>query len=156
MSVPAKNDLYNALEALKGQLSKIRAIETSPMKTGGMFSYTPNTQANSINIHKCQDLQTLIEIAAFILMKAANYATAAKTLGVGTYPVFSWMNHSEEAWLNDLRIQVSVVTSHNSKKELTEEIKDLEEFLGKEDRLAIKLKQLADKGLIPSSEEGAQ
>lgn len=139
--IAVRSQLPKALEIITAKLTNIQRVTEGVLKTNGMFTYTPANTAKSINIATSTDLQELIEVYSFLKSKADGYESAAKELGLTTFPVFKWLNYTFDAWKNDLMIRVAVVGSHNEITRLKNQKAELEKFLTKEDQLAALLKE---------------
>jgi len=143
MNTPAiRSQLPIAIEMINKKLEQIRKVTEGTTKTNGMFTYTPNNAAKTINIGTSTDLGELIEIYSFLKLKADNYAASAEELGLNSYPVFKWCNYTFAQWKNDLQIRVAVVSSHNQTKELRDQKTKLEKFLTDDQQLSTLLKEM--------------
>lgn len=143
MDTPAlRSKLYEALEMVDGKLKAIKKVTGKTMVTSGMFSYTPNNQAKSVNIHASTSLSELIEIYSFLREKKSGYDNAAEALGLSSFPQFSWLGYSFENWESDLKIRVAIISSNQEIQKLTLQKKELEKHLTQDDQLGILLKEM--------------
>jgi uncharacterized protein (UPF0303 family) len=86
----------------------------------------------------------LLKILGFLITKKNEYDTAAKMLGLKTYPVFEWGGFTFEAWKNDIEIQVVTITKTNELETLNTTVKELTQHLSSDTRILAALKAAKD------------
>jgi hypothetical protein len=91
--------------------------------TGGIFKYSEVSPAGPIDITIIKDERKLVEIAAFLREREANFAPAAKELGCNVN--FTWFGFTRENWMADLQTRVNIIQIAQKRKEL----RDLEELV---------------------------
>jgi len=134
-----QEEIQTKLALIKKALSEIKDVNGATFKTTGMFSFSP-TSGNGIDIKNNRNLQTLLDMVSFLNAKTKGYADAAEEMGLDTYPKFQWCGYYPEDWKHDIKIRISVLTSHERKRTLTEAKKILENYVTEETKMLQDLK----------------
>jgi hypothetical protein len=74
--------------------------------------------------------------------------SAYSELGRDEYPVVKIEGGTEEEWKQDCMLRIQIIEQKDKLDELNELKKEWEELLDKEDRKAILMKKMANKGLV--------
>ena len=148
-SVAVRSELQVKLAAVNEQLKSIKAESEAPYRTNGEFRFNPAYTANApIFIFKCKDLGLLISILSYLAAQSRNYTIAAQEiLNLKTYPQFSWLGFTFDAWEHDIKIRVNQLTYEERIVNLKKAKTVLEGFMTEDDRLAIALKSLESLGI---------
>lgn len=141
-NVAVRSQLTKALETLNAQLAEIKSASNRQMLTNGNFSYNPASRMSLIDIHRSINLESLLNIGAFLKSKKEAYDSFAQSKGLTSYPVFKWCDYTFDQWDNDLGTRIAVVAAHDQQKKIQSAKDKLERFLTEEDQLAMTLKEL--------------
>lgn len=126
--------IKSGLEIISQKLKNLEEINQKPMQTSCLFKWTPSQNSNSTDISKCQDVELMIHILAYIGNKKQMYQEKAEELGLSSFPVFNWLGFSYEAWENDIKIRIMVVNSKNEHDNLMLAKAKLERHISEEER----------------------
>lgn len=136
------NKTQKALEAVNAKLKALKVITDSNAKTNGEFRFNPAYTGNApIRIYTLTKVSALLSILGYLTAKNNEYNAAAELAKLEQYPAFTWLDYTYDDWKHDLLQRIAIVNSHKTKKRLEKAKAQLQEFLTKEDRLAIFLKE---------------
>ena len=136
--------LQTTIKGLNDKINDIKIMTNKPLLTSGMFKFATQQQSDGINIRKLSNIEMLLKILGFLITKKNEYDTAAKMLGLKTYPVFEWGGFTFEAWKNDIEIQVVTITKTNELETLNTTVKELTQHLSSDTRILAALKAAKD------------
>lgn len=129
--------LAKALSHIDATLKEVKKATDTPYQTNGQFRWNPNyTNNEAIDIHKSKDVMLLVSIYASLNQKSNDYDLATKECNLDKYPIYKWMSYTWDAWKNDLKTRIALVSNDDVIKKLKENRKILEESLTKEQRLS--------------------
>lgn len=135
--------LQIALEKIDLELKALKDVESRAFRTNGQFRFNPGYTGNAaIDIPRTKDIELLISVYSYLMVKDNQYNQAAEELGLSEYPVFKWQGYTWEAWKNDLQLRIDVVAHHEKREKLNKAKQQLSTFLTEEDRLEMTLKNL--------------
>lgn len=127
--------LKEKYDKIINRLSQMHEITVSACKTGGMFTYSPNSpNAAKVDITKATDLAGLLMITGFIIKKREEYDSAIKALELKTAPIFKWLGYAAEDWLHDLKVRVAILTQDEERKLLEGYQAELSKYFSDDDR----------------------
>ncbi len=106
-------DLFNKV---KEKSKKIAANERVNWLTNCSFGFSPNGVHDRVNLQVVSDLNELINIYGFLVIKANSYELAADELGVKQ--TGKWLGYSFDNWKSDVKTRVNLLQLNNERKEL--------------------------------------
>ncbi len=136
--------LQTTIKGLNDKIDGIVNITNKPLLTSGVFKFGANQTDGGINIRKTSGITMLLKILGFLITKKNEYDSAAKVLGLKTYPVFEWGGYTFDGWKNDIEIQVATITNTNELETLKTTVKDLTQHLSSDTRILAALKAAND------------
>jgi hypothetical protein len=133
---------------LQEKKKALLSAEKPKWKTHLSFSYQEEGRnVERINIQVCNDLQILVNIAAFLISKKEYTDKAYQLLNVSKSFPF-WHNFSYEDWMSDISTRVNQLQISSKKKEIEDLEKKLDVLVSPEKRREMELeaitKSLAD------------
>jgi|ERR1035441_110662 hypothetical protein len=133
------------LELLKKVEEKKKQIghaERPSWSTNCVFGYTPDTNAR-INIQVVRDLETMVDIHAFLTTK---YGAYLKSLGAFKLTEkdapFKWLNFTYDQWVADIETRINGLRIKAKKDELSALEGRVNALVSPEQRRAIELEKL--------------
>jgi len=106
-------ELFLSVQAKK---LAIEQAERPCWKTGGDFSFTPNSAHDRTNVQLVTDPRKIVDMYSFLIDRQEKSEKAAQELGV-TYK-FSWLGFSTEEWKSDFVTRVNQLSIQEKRKEL--------------------------------------
>lgn len=137
-----QEEIQNKLALIKKALDGIQNVNTATFRTNGRFQFSP--VGSVIDIKTQRNIQTLLDMVSFLNAKAKGYADAAQEMELDTYPAFTWCGYCPKDWKHDIKIRISVLTSHERKRTLTNAKKVLENYVTEETKMLQDLKAVDD------------
>lgn len=147
LSKRTKDAVRDALEKVNSRLAKMEVAKDQGPRTNGIFHWngradqTPQPNG-SVVINKVTAIALLISILGFLITRKREYDEAAKSLEMDTYPVFMWSKYPLDAWENDIKAQINLITHSSEIERLTKIKTELSKYVSEEDRVMEVLKSL--------------
>ena len=123
------------------QKADIAKAERPKWETNCSFGYNEDSNAGRINLQVVSDVDEITKALAFLISKAAAYATAAEILGQPDAK-FKWMGYTLEQWKSDFQTRVSKIQITASRKKLEAAETALNGLISQEKREEMKLAEL--------------
>ena len=106
-------DLFNTLKAKQKEI----ATASKPRwETSCTIGYNPDVVTDRMNIQTVTDVNKLVELYAFLLMKYEYFNEAASRFNVSVN--FKWMGYTLESWGNDIESRIAQIGVSTKRKEL--------------------------------------
>ena len=132
------------LELLRKVEEKKRQIgnaERPSWETNCSFRYDPNSNAH-INIQVVRELETLVEIHAFLNRKEVDFEFSANTLKLDKEVSFKWLGFTFGQWIRDIETRIGGLLIKAKKDELAKLEERVNSLVSPEQRRAIELEKL--------------
>jgi len=146
LSVNTASKVRKALEDIKKRLDDMTVAKDAGPRTNGIFHWNgrenQNSGNNGIPINKIQSISLLISILGFLLTRKEEYDKAANLLDMNPFPVFKWSNYPIDAWENDIKSQINLITHSSEIEKLTKLRDELSKYVTEEDRVNSLLAQI--------------
>lgn len=143
-----KTEVMKNLEAISQKLEAIKLVSETIYKTSGVVKWNPyRNSPDDINVHRCDDVNTLIQLLAIIITDMNSYEAAVKDLGLTTYPAFVFSGYSYESWKHDIKIRIAQLNAKEQISKLNKAKSILESYMSHDDRLAMALKEIKEMGI---------
>jgi hypothetical protein len=131
-------ELLNKVDAKKKQIGE---AERPAWVTNCSFGY--NSDANArINIQTVRDLETLVDIHAFLVTKHSSFLNSASKLGVVEDTNFKYLGFTFAQWESDIKTRISQLQIKIKKDELSKLEERVNALVSPEQRRAIELEKL--------------
>lgn len=140
LEATSSNPIFLGLEKVKAELANLQKIQESVYKTNGSVA------GFSRKVQDETDIPTLIKMYSSVRGKKEAYDAAAEELGLKRYPVFKLEGGTKEEWKADIELRINILNTKQRYDKLTGIKKKLEDLMGKEEKLAIVMKELEDFG----------
>lgn len=149
LSKTTANLVRDKLEKINKRLSEMQIAKDAGPRTNGMFHWNgrdsqTNDLSKAVQINKVTSIALLISILGFLITRKKEYDEAADKLDLGTFPVFQWSKYPLDAWENDIKTQISLITHSTEIEKLTKLKDELSKYVSEEDRVMSILKQIPD------------
>lgn len=135
-----QEEIQNKLALIKKALEGIQIVNGKTFKTSGLFQFSP--AGSAIDIKNNRNIQTLLEMVSFLNAKETGYKKAAEEMGLNQYPQFNWLGNTTDDWKHDIKIRISVLTSHEKKRTLLQAKETLEKYVTEETKMMQDLKSI--------------
>ena len=147
LSKNTKNAVRDALQKVNDRLAKMEIAKNQGPRTNGIFHWNGRVdqipQPNgSVIINKVTAIALLISILGFLMTRKKEYDEAAKQLEMDTHPVFMWSKYPLDAWENDIKAQINLITHSSEIERLTKIKAELSKYVSEEDNVLEILKLL--------------
>ena len=117
------------------KLAKVRQVYSTSFRTSGDVKMPEIS--GTLKIKEITNVGVLIAIMGALLGKAQLYNIAVTHLKVTTSPAFVWQGYDVDAWTHDISLRIDQIGQNATEKELLEIRSGLQEFITKEDKLAM-------------------
>lgn len=129
--------LFNKVQAKKRKLSNFSRVQ---WLTSCTIGYNPESVSDRINIQTVTDINKLVDVYAFLILKKEYWERACSTLNVKKE--FKWMGYSFPDWESDIKSRIELITMNAEKKELETLEERLNKLITTEQRRALELEEL--------------
>jgi hypothetical protein len=131
-------ELLSKIDAKKQQIGE---AERPSWVTNCSFGYNPEVNTR-INIQTVRELETLVEIHAFLTHKYESFLNAASKLGVNEDVKFKYLGFTYEQWEVDIKMRISQLRIKIKKDELLRLEGRVNALVSPEQRRAIESEKL--------------
>jgi hypothetical protein len=131
--VNKQEEIMKKISIIEKALGEIQVVNSAQFKTNGLFQYNPNGLTTDIKYKKC--IKSLLEMVSFLNAKEEGYQKAAQEMGLESYPQFTWIGYTTEDWKHDIKIRLSVLTSHEQRERLLKAKETLEKYVSEETKM---------------------
>ena len=140
------NKVREKLESINKRLSDMTIAKDAGPRTNGIFHWNGREQqatpTGSVTINKVTSVALLISILGFLITRKSEYDLAADKLGINPYPVFKWSTYPLDAWENDIKAQINLITHSSEIEKLTKLKNELSKYVSEEDRVEALLAEI--------------
>lgn len=144
-SVTKYSDAVQTIQTIDSKLEQVRKVYGATFRTNGESKTLANT--TNINIKQATNIAMLIAIMGEIMAKEQQYNAGATALGLSEYAAFLWQGYSLDAWKFDIKLRIAQINQSATESELLAIRKDLQEFITKEDKMAMLADRLTKLGI---------
>ena len=142
MSDKTDTMVLELLKKVEEKKKQIGNAERPSWITTCSFGFDPNNN-NHINIQVVRDLETLVEIHAFLSMKAAAYEASLKILALSSKEApFKYLGFTYDQWCDDIQTRINGLKIKAKKDELAALESRVNALVSPEQRRAIELEKL--------------
>jgi hypothetical protein len=134
-----------ALAVLNEQIKSYKHIQDSVYRTKGSLKLS---DGSTIDLKSETSIDKVVMAFASVQSRIRAIESAYATLERTKYPVVKIEGGTEEDWKQDCQLRIQIIEQKDKLDELNELKKEWEELLDKEDRKAILMKKMANKGLV--------
>ena len=134
-----------ALAVLNEQIKSYKHIQDSVYRTKGSLKLS---DGSTIDLKSETSIDKVVMAFASVQSRIRAIESAYATLDRTNYPVVKIEGGTEEDWKQDCQLRIQIIEQKDKLDELNELKKEWEELLDKEDRKAILMKKMANKGLV--------
>jgi hypothetical protein len=140
----------NKLAKIDERLKKMEIAKNAGPRTNGIFNWNGRSDlptsgnGGAIKIDQVLSIALLISILGFLMTRKEEYDKAAERLDINPFPVFVWSKYPLDAWENDIKAQISLITHSSEIERLTKLKTELSKYVSEEDRVMDLLKELED------------
>jgi len=115
----ANNDqkIHDLLKLAEKKRAEIKKIEKPTWLTNCSFSFNPELSSTRVNLHTIQQVAQIVEMWAFLLMRADYFEKAAGELNVKKSD-YVWQGYPIDQWKTDLQLRIDVIGVSKKKKQL--------------------------------------
>jgi hypothetical protein len=145
VSVTKYSDAAQTIQTIDAKLEQLRLVFNTNFRTNGDTKTSANPGGMKIN--QITTVGLLIAIMAEILAKKEAYDRGAEFLGLNQFPSFIWQGYGLDSWTFDIKLRIAQIEQSKNESELVAIKTDLQEFMTKEDRLALLTERLSKLGL---------
>lgn len=131
-------ELLNRIEEKKKQIGN---AERPSWETNCSFRYDPNSNV-SINIQVVREIETLIEIHAFLTNKQTAFNHSAALLKLDGDVTFKWLNFTYAQWAKDIETRINSLRIKTKRDELARLEDRVNALVSPEQRRSIELEKL--------------
>jgi hypothetical protein len=136
------NMVLELLKKVEEKKKQIGSAERPSWNTNCAFGYTPDTNAR-INIQTVRDLETMVDIHAFLTTKYETFKNSLVALKLTEKEVpFKWLNFTYDQWVSDLETRINGLRIKAKKDELSVLESRVNALVSPEQRRAIELEKL--------------
>lgn len=128
-------------EKVKDKKREIAFSERPSWLTSCTLGTNPDSLLDRMNIQTVTDINKLLDIYGFLLMKEDFWMKAGKELGV--VHVFKWMGFSIESWKTDIQSRIAQINLTVKRKELETLETRLNGLVTLEQRRELELKEIS-------------
>lgn len=125
------------ITGLKKQLDALKHLSNDNFRTNGKVTGVPG------GIKESDTVEKVAGIIAHLLMREHFRAKAYEALKIDSYPVYKEADWVVEDFIADAQKRIEYLTQHDKKVALEEAIKEMSEFVDKEDRKKVTLAKIA-------------
>jgi hypothetical protein len=136
-----------ALAVLNEQIKSYKHIQDSVYKTPTKGSLRLS-DGSTVDLKSETSIDKVVMAFASVQSRIKAIESAYSELGREEYPVVKIEGGTEEEWKQDCMLRIQIIEQKDKLDELNELKKEWEELLDKEDRKAILMKKMANKGLV--------
>lgn len=138
-----KTDLMvlELLKKVEEKKKQIGSAERPSWNTNCSFRYDPNSNA-SVNIQVVRDLETLVEIHAFLTSKKNAFDLSVTILKLDGEVTFKWLGFTFGQWMRDIETRINGLRIKAKKDELATLEARVNALVSPEQRRAIELEKL--------------
>lgn len=130
------------LKKVEEKKQQIGQAERPSWHTNCSFGFDPNTNFR-INLQTVREIETLVEIHAFLTEKYLTYERSLKTLGIdANEAAFKWLGFSYKQWSDDIMTRINSLRIKNKRDELAKLEERVNSLVTPEQRRAIELEKL--------------
>lgn len=144
-SVTKYSDAVQTIQTIDTKLEQVRKVYGTPFRTNGESKTVANP--TNVNIRQATNIALLIAIMGEIGVKEQQYNAGAGVLGLTEYPAFLWQGYTIDAWVFDIKLRIAQIGQATTESELLAIRKDLQEFITKEDKMAMLADRLSKLGI---------
>jgi hypothetical protein len=148
LSISTTTKVREKLNLINQRLEKMQIAKDAGPRTNGIFHWNGRDQAvsqtGSVEIKKVTSIALLISILGFLLTRKDEYDKAAERLDLNPFPVFLWSKYPLDAWENDIKAQISLITHSSEIEKLTKLKDELSKYVSEEDRVTALLEQIGE------------
>ena len=130
-------DLFNTVKAKQ---KEIAVLQKPQWATSCTIGYNPDVVTDRVNIQTVTDVNRLIDLYAFLIMKM-EYAKRATFLLAVTNK-FKWMGYTFEEWEQDIRTRINQIGVTAKKNELAVLEKRLDALITVDQRRVMELEAI--------------
>jgi hypothetical protein len=134
-----------ALAVLNEQIKSYKHIQDSVYRTKGSLKLS---DGSTIDLKSETSIDKVVMAFASVQSRIRAIESAYSALERTKYPVVKIEGGTEEDWKQDCQLRIQIIEQKDKLDELNELKKEWEELLDKEDRKAILMKKMANKGLV--------
>jgi hypothetical protein len=149
ISPTTANKVRAKLDVIKVKLEKMEEAKNAGARTNGLFHWNGRTvelqdQNKAIKLSGVTSISLLISILGFLLTRKMEYELASEKLELDHFPVFQWSNYPLDAWENDIKSRINVITHQSEVEKLTKLRDELSKYVSEEDRVNQLLAQIEE------------
>jgi len=131
------------LAKVEDKKKQIGNAERPSWITNCSFGFDPQNNAR-INIQVVRELETLIEIHAFLTAKFGHYQASLKELGISEKEApFKWLGFTFDQWVSDIQTRINGLRIKSKRDELAKLEERVNALVSPEQRRKIELEKLA-------------
>jgi hypothetical protein len=142
ISVKKYSDAVKTIETIDSKLEQVRTVYGTPFRTNG-----ETKRISNVNIRQATSTSLLIAVMGEINGKMEQYNAGAGVLGLTEYPAFLWQGYTMDAWIFDIKLRIAQIGQAATESELLAIRNQLQEFVTKEDKLAMLADRLSKLGI---------
>ncbi len=132
-------ELLKKVEEKKNQIGN---AERPSWATNCSFGFDPNSNAR-INIQVVKEIEQLVEIYAFLVLKCDTYKQTLDLLNIDEKDApFRWMGFTGEQWASDIKTRLNGLRIKQKRDELAKLEERVNALVSPEQRRAIELEKL--------------
>jgi hypothetical protein len=131
-------ELFNTVKQKKADI--LALSERPNWETSCTIGLVEGNITTNVNIQTVSDINKLVELYAFLLVKEDYYTHASADLGVKT--VSKWQGYSFSSWKKDLKTRANIIGLNVKKQELTELENRLNALISPEQRRELELAEI--------------
>lgn len=130
------------LAKVEEKKKQIGSAERPSWITNCSFGFDPNNN-NRINIQVVRELETLVEIHAFLTSKYGHYQASLKELGISEKEApFKWLGFTFDQWVSDIQTRINGLRIKSKRDELAKLEERVNALVSPEQRRKIELEKL--------------
>ena len=134
----------SALEVIDREIKSLKHITDSTYVTSGKI----NGANGQVDIKSETKQEVLVKAFASISARAADMENAYAELGISEYPVVKIDGSTVNEWKKDITLRLAVIQHKDRLDELNALKAQWQELMDKDDRKALLLKKMQEKGLV--------
>lgn len=122
---------------------EIERIDRPNWRTNMSFSYDESSLNQSINLHVVSDVQVLVKIASFLVVRKDAYVDVAASFDLAEVPNFTWQGFPVQDWIADIELRIDKIQIGAKRKKLEALEASLEAIITPELRRQMELERIA-------------
>ena len=127
---------YEQLELAQQQLAQLDKLGENYV-TNGQFPKSSDSRHDVIDLFSISSKKSLARLAGRMALGAQEYAAGIEVCGLenADMPIFKWGKYTVTDWQKDFQTRIAIIDAHKRREELTEFIREIKGYIGKEDAL---------------------